>query len=553
NSEFEYFLGPEVPGEIQGGTSLRDSSGALKRQGARFRIYGFNARGQVVREITSSQAEIEWSVHPANRKAAWYKFEEALDIPNPRIPTLRNATLQGADRNRLVIDPGARTITGRNQSGVYFDSGTFLGESINLGELRTDSSGRLIVLGGFGEVRNLSGKDRATHFANNDGWCDDISDGPVTATVHIGTEVFEADPAWVVTAPPNYTPGISASIVTMYDVIEQAHFSQGWIEDEVVSFTDHIYPILERFTQLEWVNAGILRDFGWGSSMYLLSSRTLRYLSRKAVRFSDARNTLFSLFRDPNCNDVEPDKLPPMYGDQIRFPAQSPKQWLSLTPLQYQRLSRWAAGDFQQDWSPAFHLKRNLLRYPIQYQPLQEQPDLLTRAALEPVLGGAFHPGYELSWNMRFGHAYMDLFRLRHREPHELKHPLPSQLTPEFALNPEGPLSRLQPGDLTKWMALPWQVDAAMCRYSYDTDDDPYLDTFWPARVPNHVLTSEDYQTVMNRELPLEVRQEAFQRRSPWFRNLDLHAQGSNPMNQMLQEWHRMLLISEKPGLPFDR
>jgi hypothetical protein len=60
----------------------RDSVGALKREAARFRIYGYNAAGLVVRELISENADINWSVHVANRKAQWYQFQAALDIPD---------------------------------------------------------------------------------------------------------------------------------------------------------------------------------------------------------------------------------------------------------------------------------------------------------------------------------------------------------------------------------------------------------------------------------------------------------------------------------------
>ena len=54
------------------------------------------------------------------------------------------------DRQRLIIrDTRSRTIGGINQSGVPIE-GAFLGEPVTLGELRTDSSGRLMVLGGLG-------------------------------------------------------------------------------------------------------------------------------------------------------------------------------------------------------------------------------------------------------------------------------------------------------------------------------------------------------------------------------------------------------------------
>ena len=55
NSPEEYFLAPEVvdpPPQPPG--FYRDGKGALKRQAVRFRIYGLNARGQVVAELTQS-------------------------------------------------------------------------------------------------------------------------------------------------------------------------------------------------------------------------------------------------------------------------------------------------------------------------------------------------------------------------------------------------------------------------------------------------------------------------------------------------------------------
>src|SRR3546814_8369064 len=72
-------------------------------QSARFRIYGCNARGDIVRELTGadSNAEIEWSVELANQKAAWYGFQLALDIPEANYApptTLRNPGV--ADRRR---------------------------------------------------------------------------------------------------------------------------------------------------------------------------------------------------------------------------------------------------------------------------------------------------------------------------------------------------------------------------------------------------------------------------------------------------------------------
>jgi hypothetical protein len=129
NSIDEFVIGPEVlqPPPVPSG-SLRDSTGALKREAARFRIYGYNAAGQVVQEITASDATIEWEVDLANTKAAWYQFQIALDVPealSAEPSLLRNAKI--TDRDSLVIRPGTRRISGpgQNGAGFRFDSGAF--------------------------------------------------------------------------------------------------------------------------------------------------------------------------------------------------------------------------------------------------------------------------------------------------------------------------------------------------------------------------------------------------------------------------------------------
>ena len=108
NSENEFFIGPEVTDPLPEPPGFyRDQTGALKRQAARFRIYGLNAEGKIVAELNAENAHIEWSVQLANKKSAWYQFQLALDIPEAAsapLSFLRNAAV--ADRSQLVIDPG---------------------------------------------------------------------------------------------------------------------------------------------------------------------------------------------------------------------------------------------------------------------------------------------------------------------------------------------------------------------------------------------------------------------------------------------------------------
>jgi len=149
----EYFIGPEVTEPPPEPTSAyRDGTGALKRQAARFRLYGVNAKGQIVRELTADGAtQIEWDVHLANTKAAWYGFQIALDIPEASSApptTLRNAAV--ADRARLVIDGRRQTVAGADAPPQPFN-GSFMEMPVYLGEIFTDAAGRLLVLGGHGQ------------------------------------------------------------------------------------------------------------------------------------------------------------------------------------------------------------------------------------------------------------------------------------------------------------------------------------------------------------------------------------------------------------------
>jgi hypothetical protein len=137
NSE-EYFIGPELPYPTdppEGG--YRDKQGRLKRQAALFHIYGYDEEDNIVAELTQSgDTTIEWTVHVANKKAAWYDFDVALDLPEAvqEQSARRNAEFQGTARKQLVIDPGEQSISGPEQESDPLE-GTFIGEPVSLGEL----------------------------------------------------------------------------------------------------------------------------------------------------------------------------------------------------------------------------------------------------------------------------------------------------------------------------------------------------------------------------------------------------------------------------------
>jgi L-Lysine epsilon oxidase N-terminal len=67
NSRDEYFIGPEVTAPVKHPAGFyKDATGALKRQAARFRVYGLNAAGKVVKDLTADNAQLTWRVHVAN-------------------------------------------------------------------------------------------------------------------------------------------------------------------------------------------------------------------------------------------------------------------------------------------------------------------------------------------------------------------------------------------------------------------------------------------------------------------------------------------------------
>ncbi|MEP6691049.1 MAG: LodA/GoxA family CTQ-dependent oxidase, partial [Gemmatimonadaceae bacterium] len=186
DSPNEYFIGPEAPGVLPSlgkpdepavvPGKYKDAAHRIKRQGARFRVYEYVYNGskvlQSVREITAADARIDWTVHLANSKAAGPRFE-ATGRRNTGVPV-----------EKLIIDAKTQKISGASQAMKRL-KGKFMGVTVPLGDLLTDGAGRLVVLGGFGTSQSVPAGRVMVHFANNDGWCDDTSDGPVRATIKL--------------------------------------------------------------------------------------------------------------------------------------------------------------------------------------------------------------------------------------------------------------------------------------------------------------------------------------------------------------------------------
>jgi hypothetical protein len=425
NSPTEFFIGPEKPRVYRrppGG--YKDAQGRIKRQAARFRLFGYDKKGKLVKEITAKDASITWTVHLANSKAAWKQF----DGLNPSA-SLRNASV--TDRASLVINPGPRSLTGSNKA-AQFDTGTFRGGVVPLGEIRTDKQGRVLVLGGFGQSASPTSK-LLTTFANNDGWHDDVSDGPVTATVTLkgSAKTIEAVAAWVICAPPKFAPPID-SIITLFDTLVQLAVDKlGLKLPTKPSFTNDIYPLLQRAIEVKWVSGMVTSKHAHATLSALIPPPGSK----------SARSAIFNKLRDPALSpnqDAGEADMPMIWSDYYTDGKNQP-----LTRVQYEYMKKWKDGSFVNDWSGPPHPTQSIT------------PDGLDQAALESCVGAAFYPGIEASWLLRDVYAFSEPFRLD--------------------------AASLQPGDITKQMALPWQADFYDC-----AQDGDYA--WWPAQRPDDVF-----------------------------------------------------------------
>lgn len=331
----EFFIGPERPGERPeppGG--FKDAQCRVKRQAARFRIFAHHD-DDTVEEITAAEADITWTVHLANLKAAY--------------PGRGNSE----SASDLTIDPGARTTAGADQV-KYFDSGEIRFSDaavtkVALGEMRTDDENHLLVLGGAGTSASPRG-DGILGFWGNTGWYDDISDGPVSVTIKIRAngETPAVAGAWVICAPPKFAPH-QDSPTTLYDRVLQAMVDAGLTTAPTSSsYTKDIYPILQRARDIKWVY------------------QTFAHSWVDPVTDPGARNTIYAKLR-PGGN------MPLLNSNDS-----------ALTPIQYAHIQRWKDDtNFTNDWAGVPTPETTV------------SPADMDRAALEACVGGAFYPGIE--------------------------------------------------------------------------------------------------------------------------------------------------------------
>lgn len=579
NSPDAYFLGPTIPGQpATDPDDFRDGKGRIKRQASKFYIYGLDKSGNILGELNEDHGvKIDWRVDVANKKAAWYNFDIALDTPTaagkydmdgnptpnglPVLSQFRNQEFEGDDRKLLMIEARAQRISGRNTNadGSKYHLKGEIGkgkgrQEVYLGEVRTDDQGRLIFLGGRGHSASFNDKKLST-FANNQGWFDDTSDGPVDAKVQLpGGRELVAEGAWVVTAPPNFAVGVQA-FSTGYELITDV--ASRLHKDLIIktpAFYEDIYPVLKHLNINQWVNAGVSRDFGWGSAYDFDDETLIGRLKDASEANRPFRQTIFESFRNPNYKEMEPQGWPPLYGDAMTFNINStnPRNWFAITELKYGYLQQWAAGDFIEDKPPVQKKWEDLTA--------TEQANGLTEAALEETLGGPFHPGCEFTWPMRHAMMYKADFPYRIKRRKNSQENFGVAISHRIVLAAGGPLDGSSPGDITKWMAVPWQSDTSSCLSAYRAFAGEYLPTFWPARVPNDVFTEQEYAVVNSTQTSNDEKIRAFSpgSRKKWLRDYIFKEDGSFLYGNTIQErikgvekfvkdWGKIGILTKKP------
>jgi hypothetical protein len=362
--------------------------------------------------------------------------------------------------------------------------------------------------------------------------------------------------------------------------------------------------MLYRLYRMQWVNLG---DFLAPSFREVIEKITdegkLQYLFKKNPKgeAGAVREKIFNLFRNPAYPILNEPIIPsssttgidnrgvgttelmlPYYpGDGINYPG-SPAQWFAIPPLLYEQLKKWMEGDFKPMRLPSSDIDAIGEVFRKQYldaaKDERKKPLLMTRAVLETLYGGGFHPGVELTWPMRHDLIYAEnvevyedvtenfgLFGLREirinaATPAEQQNIYYNDFGLEMISediresmdhnHKKHWLWKITPGDLTKWMGIPWQSDAGSCQNVYVDKQYP-IPAWWAANLPVHVLPEESYQKLRDPKILADTKKNIFANREDWLHTantgfIGYHAEGGylNGLINMVYEWNQIGMVT---------
>ncbi|HMQ49259.1 MAG TPA: LodA/GoxA family CTQ-dependent oxidase [Saprospiraceae bacterium] len=537
-------------------SDLRDAQGNLKKQAARFRVYAYEFGKALTYpegdglEVTigtklpdgRTVTDLLWSAHLANKKAAAYNVVNNLGInayANGQVPQLRNPETHGdinsASRlNQLMIDAGPRAISASAKSKADFNDcttpsclqsdGTIVplpnypvnfpadandelfepnGPLDTLGAILTDDKGRLLVLpstgNAVGQYDEYGVPIQMTGDLNNVGWYDSAADGPVSLVLKMDDDSYEsAFGAWVICGDPGYAPQIR-NVVSVWDDVYDT-----WVRD--MALQPELYDAAS-----DTYNPDYLPNFAQDVQPVFIASTLQRWTANLPEMALRAHHAVASISE----ND-DPDKTIMAALNFLRNPnedqtnigaplmplslGQAGTSFLTVTKTQYFFLEQWSKNQFQKG------------------QPKPLGPgELLDIASLANCLGGRYVPGIEVSYTLRCTDIYLQDWRTSGAGPFRIKHyPLDyAKATKDQPFLSSGwiPLHNmndgLQPGDVSKFMAIPWQTDYNSCSIHQTlintngvNESNGAASTLywsWPSQRPDAVYVAEE---VFNNVLP---------------------------------------------------
>ncbi|OPH82301.1 LodA/GoxA family CTQ-dependent oxidase, partial [Nitrobacter vulgaris] len=379
-------------------------------------------------------------------------------------------------------------------------------------------------------------------YFNIPGWWDDTCCGEIDVTVTLkdGTVLSTRDNvksatdegtrnpragAWIVTAPPKFAPHMY-HVVSILDRVYEAFpesYPHVW---KKTNFYRDVFPIFAKAVSYSWVNAaagGVSPDtkdaaHGPGQPGSLLSAEYMTAFTDPSENSKPTRQMIYELMRhapgkrgrlvdslmpppparptswqnDDFKGDAGPFKMPRLWGTGGK-PLQNeqlglslPDQFLSLTDRQLNHLKEWAEGDFEVGTPPKPVALETL--------PLAEQPHALDSSALEPTIGGGFHPGIEFPYLILYRENFAEAFRVD---------------------------KGIEPGSLSAYMSSPWQGDFWSCNVLW-----------WPTQRPDIVFEYD--------------RKSQTRTYKEWFRGYDEHGEplsSADGYHQMAYAWSRLGMV----------
>ena len=351
--------------------------------------------------------------------------------------------------------------------------------------------------------------------------------------------------AWVVTAPPKYAPYMY-HVVTLKDRVFELFPEADPNIDKQTEFYRDVYPILSRAVNYGWVSAeaaGVTpenRNLAHGPKQAgnLLSETNIAAFANNdpddsnAQRYAAARRQIFKLMRqadtgnaddtpDFDCNatledfgkliDTLPEMPPPASALPKKVSTRTPRgnkmpklsgtggkplqnqqlgndlpnQYLSLTANDLKRMNDWACGTFVTGECPTPR--------PLEDIPVAEQPLAMDCAAMEPTIGGGFHPGIEFPYLICYREFFDEAFRVA---------------------------DTVTPGSLAAYMSSPWHGDYWSCNTAW-----------WPVQRPDVVF---------------EVQEDGWRTYKEWFRGYDGGGHplsGTDGYDQMVYAWSKLGMV----------